>query len=166
MARQAGSPVEHRDLDDDLDGGDRRGTGLIDEVATEFGGVLELGLSGTNRFAVRAEEAIRSLPEPGSLDAIWINFSDPWPKTRHWKRRFISTDGLDRLARTDLTRSDRRGHPGRVERAERVVGEGTDPAGLVALADLLVGGRGVGLRRHLHDVTRRSRPGVVSPFAP
>ncbi|MEM9175728.1 MAG: tRNA (guanosine(46)-N7)-methyltransferase TrmB [Myxococcota bacterium] len=37
----------------------------------------------------RAEDAIRSVPEPGSLGAIWINFSDPWPKTRHAHRRVI-----------------------------------------------------------------------------
>jgi len=36
-----------------------------------------------------AEQAIQLLFEPESLDAIWINFSDPWPKARHAHRRVI-----------------------------------------------------------------------------
>ena len=36
-----------------------------------------------------AERAIQLLFEPESLDAIWINFSDPWPKVRHGHRRVI-----------------------------------------------------------------------------
>lgn len=36
-----------------------------------------------------AEQAIQILFEPESLDAIWINFSDPWPKVRHAHRRVI-----------------------------------------------------------------------------
>lgn len=36
---------------------------------------------------------------PGSLARVDVLYPDPWPKQRHWKRRFISTDGLDRLAR-------------------------------------------------------------------
>lgn len=34
------------------------------------------------------------------LSRVDILYPDPWHKQRHWKRRFISTDGLDRLART------------------------------------------------------------------
>lgn len=36
-----------------------------------------------------AEQAMAQLFEPESLDAIWINFSDPWPKVRHAHRRVI-----------------------------------------------------------------------------
>lgn len=39
----------------------------------------------------RAEHAIQALFERGSLDAIWINFSDPWPKVRHGHRRLIQS---------------------------------------------------------------------------
>ncbi len=39
----------------------------------------------------RAEHAIQVLFEPESLDAIWINFTDPWPKGRHAHRRLIRT---------------------------------------------------------------------------
>lgn len=34
-----------------------------------------------------------------SLVGIDILFPDPWPKRRHWKRRFIKPDNLGRLAR-------------------------------------------------------------------
>jgi tRNA (guanine-N7-)-methyltransferase len=37
----------------------------------------------------RAEVALRQLFEPGRLAEIWINFSDPWPKARHARRRLI-----------------------------------------------------------------------------
>src|SRR5215211_7198885 len=35
---------------------------------------------------------------PDSLDRVFILFPDPWPKTRHQKRRLVSTATLDRLA--------------------------------------------------------------------
>ncbi len=38
------------------------------------------------------------LPE-GGLSRIDLLYPDPWPKRRHWKRRFIQDDSLERLAR-------------------------------------------------------------------
>jgi tRNA (guanine-N7-)-methyltransferase len=34
---------------------------------------------------------------PASLDAVYVLFPDPWPKTRHWKRRFIGPDTVPLL---------------------------------------------------------------------
>jgi tRNA (guanine-N7-)-methyltransferase len=34
-----------------------------------------------------------------SLSRVDVFYPDPWPKRRHWKRRFISDDNLDRIAR-------------------------------------------------------------------
>jgi tRNA (guanine-N7-)-methyltransferase len=34
-----------------------------------------------------------------SLSGIDLLYPDPWPKTRHWKRRFVSRVNLDRFAR-------------------------------------------------------------------
>lgn len=45
-----------------------------------------------------AREIIDALPDAG-LGRVFILFPDPWPKTRHHKRRFIQTDLLDDLAR-------------------------------------------------------------------
>ena len=36
--------------------------------------------------------------KPASLARVSLLFPDPWPKSRHAKRRFISTSMLDRLA--------------------------------------------------------------------
>ena len=36
---------------------------------------------------------------PASLRAVDLLYPDPWPKRRHWKRRFVGPANLDRLAR-------------------------------------------------------------------
>lgn len=45
-----------------------------------------------------AEPLLDWLPEQ-SLARIDILYPDPWPKRRHWKRRFISADRIARMAR-------------------------------------------------------------------
>ena len=45
-----------------------------------------------------AREVISALPD-ASLGRVFILFPDPWPKTRHHKRRFVQTEALDALAR-------------------------------------------------------------------
>ena len=45
-----------------------------------------------------AREVLRRLPA-ASLDRVFILFPDPWPKTRHHKRRFVQMEMLDSLAR-------------------------------------------------------------------
>ena len=36
---------------------------------------------------------------PASLARVDLLFPDPWPKKRHWKRRFVNAANLDRIAR-------------------------------------------------------------------
>lgn len=43
-------------------------------------------------------EIIESLPD-ASLSRFFLLFPDPWPKTRHHKRRFLQMETLDQLAR-------------------------------------------------------------------
>jgi tRNA (guanine-N7-)-methyltransferase len=45
-----------------------------------------------------ARQIIEALPD-ACLGCVIILFPDPWPKTRHHKRRFIQTEMLDQLAR-------------------------------------------------------------------
>ncbi|MGH6949689.1 MAG: tRNA (guanine(46)-N(7))-methyltransferase TrmB, partial [Vitreimonas sp.] len=45
-----------------------------------------------------ARDVIARLPDAG-LDLVYILFHDPWPKTRHHKRRLIQPEFLDELAR-------------------------------------------------------------------
>lgn len=44
----------------------------------------------------RAEELLEVLPA-GGVRAFHIYFPDPWPKTKHRKRRFLRQENLDRL---------------------------------------------------------------------
>jgi tRNA (guanine-N7-)-methyltransferase len=50
---------------------------------------------------LHAEDALPLLDwlPPGSLAGIDLFYPDPWPKRRHWKRRFINPRNLDRFAR-------------------------------------------------------------------
>lgn len=45
-----------------------------------------------------ARDIIDALPE-ASLGRVFILFPDPWPKTRHHKRRFVQSETLDALGR-------------------------------------------------------------------
>ena len=45
-----------------------------------------------------ARDILEALPDAG-LGRVFILFPDPWPKTRHHKRRFIQMDTLDQLSR-------------------------------------------------------------------
>ena len=45
-----------------------------------------------------ARDILETLPDQ-SLGRVFILFPDPWPKTRHHKRRFIQAEMLDQLAR-------------------------------------------------------------------
>ncbi|MVA98210.1 tRNA (guanosine(46)-N7)-methyltransferase TrmB [Nitratireductor sp. CAU 1489] len=45
-----------------------------------------------------ATELLDWLP-PASLTGIDLLYPDPWPKRRHWKRRFVSRSNLGRFAR-------------------------------------------------------------------
>jgi len=37
---------------------------------------------------------------PAVFDRVFLLFPDPWPKTRHHRRRFVNRENLDQLART------------------------------------------------------------------
>jgi tRNA (guanine-N7-)-methyltransferase len=45
-----------------------------------------------------ARAVLEHLPD-ACLDAAYVLFPDPWPKARHWKRRFVSQPNLEALAR-------------------------------------------------------------------
>jgi tRNA (guanine-N7-)-methyltransferase len=45
-----------------------------------------------------ARDIIDALPD-ASIGRFFLLFPDPWPKTRHHKRRFLQTEMLDHLAR-------------------------------------------------------------------
>ena len=55
-------------------------------------------LTNVRLFTDDALKLLVKLPD-ASLDAAWLLYPDPWPKTRHHKRRFISATTLGELAR-------------------------------------------------------------------
>lgn len=64
-------------------------------IAMERAEAMEL----RNVFFVDADAA--QLPEyfePGEVDLIYLNFSDPWPSNRHAKRRLTHPDFLNKYA--------------------------------------------------------------------
>lgn len=50
-----------------------------------------------NAYAIRMDvEQILDVFEEGEIERIYLNFSDPWPKDRHAKRRLTHHDFLER----------------------------------------------------------------------
>jgi tRNA (guanine-N7-)-methyltransferase len=68
--------------------------GMAKAVAT----IVDCGLGNVRLYMGEASTLLDWLPQ-ATLDAVDILYPDPWPKQRHWKRRFISKANLDRLAR-------------------------------------------------------------------
>ncbi|WP_454918698.1 tRNA (guanine(46)-N(7))-methyltransferase TrmB [Xanthobacter sediminis] len=63
--------------------------------------LVDLEKSGRDNIRVLDVDAallLDRLPE-AALDGADLFYPDPWPKKRHWKRRFVRPDNLDRLAR-------------------------------------------------------------------
>jgi tRNA (guanine-N7-)-methyltransferase len=54
------------------------------------------GLANVIILQMSAEDFILDIPD-SSIDAFHIYFPDPWPKSRHRKRRFLSGANLSRL---------------------------------------------------------------------
>ncbi len=59
----------------------------------------EEGLGNVRLYTDDALKLLRKLPD-ASLDGAYLLYPDPWPKTRHHKRRFVSPLTLAELART------------------------------------------------------------------
>jgi tRNA (guanine-N7-)-methyltransferase len=53
-----------------------------------------------NVFAMRSDalELLEDVVRPASLAGVHLFFPDPWPKTKHQKRRFVRPDVLDLVA--------------------------------------------------------------------
>lgn len=71
---------------------------FVNGIATCLVQLEESGLSNVRLHTVDARLFLESL-KPGSIDRVFLLYPDPWPKTRHNKRRFITQWSLDELAR-------------------------------------------------------------------
>jgi tRNA (guanine-N7-)-methyltransferase len=72
--------------------------GYINAIAKALIAIDDNELGNIRLHHGDASDLIGWLPE-GGLTRIDLLYPDPWPKRRHWKRRFIQDDNLKRLAR-------------------------------------------------------------------
>ncbi len=70
----------------------------LNGMASAVAAIHDAGLANIRLFDGEASRLLDWLP-PASLAAVDLLYPDPWPKKRHWKRRFVSAGNLDRLAR-------------------------------------------------------------------
>jgi tRNA (guanine-N7-)-methyltransferase len=71
---------------------------FVNGMTKALAGVERQGLANVRLHAEDAVLLLDWLP-PASLARVDLLYPDPWPKTRHWKRRFVSEANLGRLAR-------------------------------------------------------------------
>lgn len=71
---------------------------FLEGVAKALDGIEGEGLRNVRLHAEDVRPLLDSLSDR-LLDRVFILFPDPWPKTRHHKRRLVSTATLDKLAR-------------------------------------------------------------------
>lgn len=71
---------------------------FLNGVASALRHVEERGLTNVRVHQGDAREVAARLPD-GCLDRVFILFPDPWPKSRHHKRRIVQSTFLVELAR-------------------------------------------------------------------
>ena len=72
---------------------------FVNGVAALLRQVDERGLRNVRIHADDAGDILVRLAD-ASIGRCFVLFPDPWPKRRHWRRRFIQRETLDQLART------------------------------------------------------------------
>lgn len=70
----------------------------VNGMAKILAGIERAGLQNIRLFAGDAADLLAWLPQR-SLTRIDLIHPDPWPKHRHWKRRFVQDGSLQRIAR-------------------------------------------------------------------
>ena len=71
---------------------------FVNAIAKALAAIDENSLTNIRLYFGDASELLDWLPD-AALSRIDLLYPDPWPKRRHWKRRFIQDDSLKRLAR-------------------------------------------------------------------
>jgi tRNA (guanine-N7-)-methyltransferase len=71
---------------------------FVNSMAKLLSRVDDLGLKNVRVYDDDATQVLDWMPE-ASVDRIDLLYPDPWPKRKHWKRRFVSAVNLDRFHR-------------------------------------------------------------------
>ena len=61
-------------------------------IAGLLGRIGNAGLTNVRAVNADAVDVLSTMIEPGSVDEVWTFFSDPWPKTKHHKRRLVQPE--------------------------------------------------------------------------
>lgn len=71
---------------------------FVNGMAKLLARIEERGLTNIRLHQGDAAEILDLLPD-ASLSRVYLFYPDPWPKRRHRKRRFVSPENLEKLAR-------------------------------------------------------------------
>lgn len=71
---------------------------FINSMAKLLGSVRDRDLTNIRLYDDDATQLLDWLPD-ACIDQIDLLYPDPWPKKKHWKRRFVSKVNLDRFHR-------------------------------------------------------------------
>ena len=71
---------------------------FVNSIAKALAAISDGALANIRLYFGDASELLDWLPNE-QLSRIDLLYPDPWPKRRHWKRRFIQDENLKRLAR-------------------------------------------------------------------
>lgn len=71
---------------------------FVNGMSKALGAIAERGLTNIRLCGEDAVKVLDWLPA-ASLDRILLLYPDPWPKKRHFKRRFVGADNIARFAR-------------------------------------------------------------------
>ncbi len=72
---------------------------FVNGMAKALMAIHEAGLERSIRLHHADSILLLDALAPASIGRFWLLYPDPWPKKRHWKRRFVEHDNLDRIAR-------------------------------------------------------------------
>jgi tRNA G46 methylase TrmB len=72
---------------------------FVNGLAKALAGLAAENLGNLRLHNGEAQDVLAALPD-SSLAGAYLLYPDPWPKRRHRKRRFVSDETLDALART------------------------------------------------------------------
>jgi tRNA (guanine-N7-)-methyltransferase len=71
---------------------------FVNGMAKALASIEERGLANVRLHHGDATDVLAWLP-PASLSRFDLIYPDPWPKRRHWKRRFVQDASVDAIAR-------------------------------------------------------------------
>jgi tRNA (guanine-N7-)-methyltransferase len=71
---------------------------FVNGMAKALAAIATLGLTNIRLHHGDATELLAWIPA-GSLRRVELMYPDPWPKRRHWKRRFVQDGSIAEIAR-------------------------------------------------------------------